>query len=95
MRADSVRTAVEPGDVGRQHLLGPSVQMPVAEVQPIAEVHHLLQKIGSVGKALQYSGEFIPVRIRLAPAGHDLRKLAGGFAFGSGFDEGHRDNIAR
>ena len=94
MRANSVGTVIESGNVGGNHLLSAAVQMPVAEVHTVAEVDDLLQKIRPVSEALQNSGKLVPPRICLPPTSHDLGELAGGFALGSGFDEGHGDIVA-
>jgi hypothetical protein len=68
--------------------------MPIAKVQPIAEVHHLFQKIRPVREALQNPGELVPPWVRLPPTGHNLGKLAGGFVFRGSFNEGHTDNYS-
>ena len=94
MRPHSVRTLVESGDIRRDHLLRPAIQMPVAKMHTVTEVDHLLQKVRPVGEALQNAGELSAVRIHLPPTGHRLGEGTGRFAFGSGLDEGHKDSVA-
>ena len=95
MGANSVGATIQPGDESRDHLLRPPVQMPVAEVDPVAERHHLLKKVRSLGEALQNARELLAIWIRLSPGGNGLGQLAGRVAFGNPVDEGHIKILTR
>jgi len=51
VRVQSIRTAVQVGDVAGNRLLGAAIKMSFREMDGIAEIHDLTQEIGPVAEA--------------------------------------------
>jgi len=74
MRTRSVRALVERRHIRGDKFLFLTIQVPIAEMNGITEVHNLGKKIGPGAKALEdfrHTGSF---RVFLLPSGVDLRQ---------------------
>ena len=77
MGTRSVRALVECRHVGGDKFLFLTIQVPIAKMNRIAEVHDLGKKIGAGAEALEYFRHPGPFRVLLLPSGVDLRHGTG------------------
>ena len=76
MRVQSIGAAIKPRDPTRDGFLGSAVEMTFREMDCIAELHHLPQKVGAVAEALQNAGHLLAARL-CAPFVVDVRHFPG------------------
>ena len=74
MRTRSVRTAIQPRDIGRNHLFHPSGEMPFFKMKGIDELDELLEHVGTLTEALQ-NARYIAAIVTGFPTPVDLREL--------------------
>jgi len=60
MAVQSIWTAIQVGNVARDHLLVPSRKMAFGEVDGIGELNYLLQKIGPCAETLDDARDLLP-----------------------------------
>jgi hypothetical protein len=79
MRVQSIWTAIQIRHPARNRFLGPTRQVPFGEVNRIAKLHHVVQKVRPMTEALQNARHLLAARF-CAPLVVDLRNLAGRFS---------------
>src|SRR5271165_2501669 len=60
----SIRTAVQVGDIAGDHLLVAALQMSLGKMNGVGEVHHLPEKVGPRAETLDDAGNLRPSRAR-------------------------------
>src|SRR5271166_691753 len=75
---ESIRTAVQVGDIAGDHLLVAALQMSLGKMNSVGEVHHLAEKVGPRAEALDDAGNLRPSRAR-APVIVGGKSVAGRF----------------
>ena len=76
MRVQSIWTAIQVGNPARDRFLRPPRQVPLGEVDGVAELHHVMQEVWPMAEALQNAGHLLASRFR-APLVVDLGHIAG------------------
>jgi hypothetical protein len=59
MRVQSIGAAIQPRYPARDRFLGSAVEMTLGEMNRVAELHHLPQKVGSVAETFQNTGHLL------------------------------------
>ena len=101
MRVQSIRTPVEVGDIARDRLLDTAREVSFREVDRVAELHDLAEKVGPVTEAFEYAWHLLtagvgtPLVIHLGDFTGCIRvfdecDLAENLLFSNGGFVGHR-----
>ena len=74
VRTRSVRTAIQPRDIGRDHLFQPSGKMPFFKMKGIDKLDELLEHVGALTEALQNARDIATI-VTGFPTSVNLREL--------------------